>query len=284
MPEILAGKSVADSIYDKLSKKISKLSRLGIKPCIASVRVGNNASDISYENGISKTCEMLDVEHKKVLLDDKITTDKLIAQIKKLNKDKSVHGVLIFRPLPKNIDNNKVLESLSCDKDIDGVTISSLSGIFTDRNIGYPPCTAMACVECLKYYDIDLTGKRVCIIGRSLVVGKPLSMLMLKENATVTICHSKTNSLREITKQSDIVIACVGKTKLIDDTYLKTGQIVIDVGINVDNSGKLCGDVDTVSAASMGCSVSPVPGGIGAITRAVLMRNLVDAADRAVNS
>ena len=280
MAEILSGAAVAQKLDDELKGKIEKLKNSGIEPTLCVVRLGQKPEDLSYERGLLKKAEKLGIEVNKKLYDENITQEELASELRKIDADNNNHGILIFRPLPSHIDEKKVLELISPQKDADGVTDASMLGIYADTGVGNPPCTAEACMEILKHYDIRLQGKKTVVLGRSLVVGKPLSLMLLKENASGTICHSKSENLSEICKEADILIAAVGKAKLLDKEYVSEGQIVIDVGINMGEDGKLCGDVNFEEVESVVSKISPVPGGVGTVTATVLMSHVVAMAER----
>lgn len=280
MAEILSGAAVAQKLDDELKGKIEKLKNNGTEPTLCVVRLGQKPEDLSYERGLLKKAEKLGIEVNKKLYDENITQEELASELRKIDADNNNHGILIFRPLPSHIDEKKVLELISPQKDADGVTDASMLGIYADTGVGNPPCTAEACMEILKHYDIRLQGKKTVVLGRSLVVGKPLALMLLKENATVTICHSKSENLSKICKEADILIAAVGKAKLLDKEYVSEGQIVIDVGINMGEDGKLCGDVNFEEVESVVSKISPVPGGVGTVTATVLMSHVVAMAER----
>lgn len=280
MAEILSGAAVAQKLDDELKGKIEKLKNNGTEPTLCVVRLGQKPEDLSYERGLLKKAEKLGIEVNKKLYDENITQEELAGELRKIDADNNNHGILIFRPLPSHIDEKKVLELISPQKDADGVTDASMLGIYADTGVGNPPCTAEACMEILKHYDIRLQGKKTVVLGRSLVVGKPLALMLLKENATVTICHSKSENLSKICKEADILIAAVGKAKLLDKQYVSEGQIVIDVGINMGEDGKLCGDVNFEEVESVVSKISPVPGGVGTVTATVLMSHVVAMAER----
>ena len=244
------------------------------------IRVGEREDDLSYERGATKRCETLGVAYEKFLLPADVTQEELMATIDKVNKDDSIHGVLIFRPLPKHLDEAAVIKALSPEKDVDGITDGSMVGVFAGTKQGFPPCTPQACMEILDHYGIDCTGKKAVVVGRSLVVGKPAAMMLLKKNATVTICHTRTKDMPSVVKEADIVIVAAGRAGVVDDTYLRAGQTVIDVGINVNEEGKLCGDVAYAKAEPIVEAITPVPGGVGSVTTSVLVGHVVEAAMR----
>lgn len=291
MTVLLKGKPVADRITIETAEKAAKLRAQGVVPTLAIVRLGEDPGDLSYEKGAIKRAAEVGVEVRNVVLPRDAEQDELVAEIKKLNADGSIHGVLLFRPLPKHMDEKAVCEVLDPEKDIDGITSGSLAGIFMDSEVGYPPCTAAACMEILDHYGYDIKGKKVTVMGRSLVIGKPVAMMAMRKNATVTICHSRTSpkDFAAAGAGADIVIAAIGKARMIKEEMLGDGQVIIDVGINMDENGKLCGDVDfdkALVAEDGSCSegigaraaaITPVPGGVGSVTTAVLMKHVVEA-------
>ena len=212
--------------------------------------------------------------------DEKVSQEELLACIDRINRDDKIHGVLLLRPLPRHLDASVIENAVAAEKDVDCMTDLSISGVFSGRNIGYPPCTAQACIEILDHYGIDCTGKKAVVVGRSLVVGKPVSMMLLQKNATVTICHTRTKDLSSVTKEADILIVAAGRAGVIGAEHVREGQIVIDVGINTDENGKLCGDVKFSEAEKIAGYITPVPGGVGSVTTSVLVRHVVDAAMR----
>ena len=280
MAEILKGAPVAAALNARTAACVAQLKENGIMPSLAIVRVGLNEADESYIRGIMKRAGELGIEAKVSALAETASEEEVIALIESLNVDEKVHGVLMMRPLPKHIDEDKVRRTLKAEKDMDGITDIALGGVFSGNNIGYAPCTAQSCIEILDHYGYDLKGKKVCVIGRSLVIGKPVAMMALGKNATVTICHSRTENIAETVKNADVVIAAVGKAGFVTADMLREGQVVVDVGINVNAEGKLCGDVDTAAAENIVAAITPVPGGVGAVTTAVLMNHLVNAAGK----
>ncbi|MDO4545908.1 MAG: bifunctional 5,10-methylenetetrahydrofolate dehydrogenase/5,10-methenyltetrahydrofolate cyclohydrolase, partial [Bacillota bacterium] len=276
MVQLLKGKAVADSLTERTKEKVRQLAACGKTPTLAIVRLGENPGDISYEKGALKRAADTGIEVRRMIYDEAVSQEDLIAEIRKLNADASIDGVLMFRPLPAHIDEKKVCETLDPAKDVDGITSGSLAGVFTDSGEGFPPCTAEACMEMLEHYGVDLCGKKVTVFGRSLVIGKPVAMMAMKRNATVTTCHSRTRAedFKEAGRNADVVIAAIGRAKMIGEEMLGDGQIVLDVGINVDEDGKLCGDVDFDAVEPKAAMITPVPGGIGSVTTAVLMKHV----------
>ena len=278
MAKLLLGKEVTDALNEKLMERTAALKEQGIIPTLAIIRCGANPSDLSYEKGATKRAELVGVAVKKYELPEDVTKEALMATIDEINGDDSVHGVLMFRPLPKQFDDRTVRAALRPEKDIDGITDGSLAGVFTNTDLGYAPCTAQACLEILKYYNVPLSGKRAVVVGRSLVVGKPAAMMLDRENATVTLCNSRTRNLPEVCRQADIVVVAMGKMGAVGADCLREGQTVVDVGIHVNEEGKLCGDVQFSAAEPVVDAITPVPGGVGTVTTSVLVGHVVQAA------
>lgn len=275
--QIIKGKPVADKITEDLKKEVKNLNEMGINPKLAIVRVGERPDDLAYERGALKRCQNIGIETEVIELDENISQDEFIKAIHKLNEDDKVNGILTFRPLPKHLSEDEIKYEISPKKDIDCFNPINTAKIVENDKTGYPPCTPTAVIEILKHYGINLTGANIVVLGRSMVVGKPLSMLLLNENATVNICHSKTRNLPEIASQADILVAAVGRAKMVKKDYVKDGAIVIDVGVNVDDQGNLCGDVDMEDVLDKVSMITPVPGGVGAVTTSILATNIVKA-------
>lgn len=283
MAEILKGAPVTAALNEKMTAEVAELKTKGVVPALAILRVGERDDDLSYERGAMKRCETVGVEVKNVVLPADVESETFFRTLEELNKDPEVHGILMFRPLPKHIDGEKARQMLSPAKDIDGCTDGSLAGVFTNTKVGFAPCTAQAAIEILDYYGIDCTGKKAAVIGRSLVVGRPVSMMLMHKNATVTICHTKTVDMPSVTREADILIVCAGQMESIGAEYLREGQIVVDVGIGWnEEKGKLCGDVKFEEAESFVGAITPVPGGVGTVTTSVLVSHVVEAARRTI--
>ncbi|OSA76975.1 bifunctional 5,10-methylene-tetrahydrofolate dehydrogenase/5,10-methylene-tetrahydrofolate cyclohydrolase [Clostridium botulinum] len=280
MAKILYGNEVALKIKEDLNLRIGKLKEKNIIPKLAILRMGNKTDDIAYERSIIKSCEKLNIETKVEELNEDILEEDFLKLMESLNNEKETHGILVFRPYPKHLNENIINSSIALNKDVDCMHPLNLERIFEGDLNGFMPCTPEAVIEILKYYDIDLKGKNIVIINRSMVVGKPLSMMVLSHNATVTICHSKTIDLPSITKRADIVVTAIGKAKLIKEEYFNEDSIVIDVSINVDENGKLCGDVDFENVKEKVGAITPVPKGVGSVTTTLLLKHIVDAAER----
>ncbi|MFV0528582.1 MAG: bifunctional 5,10-methylenetetrahydrofolate dehydrogenase/5,10-methenyltetrahydrofolate cyclohydrolase [Lachnospiraceae bacterium] len=284
MAKQLLGKEVVAELNAAIREKAEELKLKSVQPTLAIIRVGERQDDISYERGATKRCETLGVDYKSYVLPEDVTQEKLLETIAEVNKDSKIHGVLMFRPLPAHLDEDTIVEALDSSKDIDGITSGSMVGVYAGRPQGFPPCTAQACIEILDHYGIDCTGKKAVVVGRSLVIGKPVAMMLLKKNATVTICHTRTSDMRAVVREAELVIVAAGRAGVIDDTYLSAGQTVIDVGINFTEEGKLCGDVDFAKAEPVVEALTPVPGGVGSVTTSVLVGHVVEAARRALDA
>ncbi|SDB15865.1 bifunctional 5,10-methylenetetrahydrofolate dehydrogenase/5,10-methenyltetrahydrofolate cyclohydrolase [Eubacterium oxidoreducens] len=279
MAILLKGAPVVQALNKKMERQVVKLAEQGVIPTLAILRVGERQDDLAYERGAVKRCESVGVAVKKVILPHDVPADEFYQTLEALNMDEGVHGILMFRPLPEQIDNEKARQMLRPSKDVDGCTDGSLSGVFTNSQIGFAPCTAQAALEILDYYGVLLEGKKVAVLGRSLVVGRPVSMMLLHKNATVAIAHSKSIDVPETTKNADIVIVGIGRMESIGQEYFAKGQIVIDVGIGWnEKKEKLCGDVMFDEVNPIVSAITPVPGGVGAVTTAVLVSHVVEAA------
>ncbi len=281
MAQILKGAEVVAALNAKMSAEVAALRAAGVTPTLAILRVGERADDISYERGAMKRCDTVGVAVRNVILPADVDQTTLMEKIDGLNHDATVHGVLIFRPLPKHLDGEAVRRALAPEKDVDGITDGSLAGVFTGSNEGFAPCTAQAAMEILDHFHIDPKGKRAVVIGRSLVVGKPVSMMLMAKNATVTVCHTKTVDMPSVTRQAEILVVCAGAMESVGANCLSAGQTVIDVGINWNEAkGKLCGDVCFDEAEPVVAAITPVPGGVGTVTTSVLVSHVVEAAKR----
>ncbi len=283
MAELLKGAPVAGAITRRNVQAVEELKNRGIEPTLAIIRLGEKPGDLSYEKGAMKRADKTGVKVKQFVFPEDMTEKSLISEIKKINADDSIHGVLMFRPLPTHIDEKAVCETLAPEKDMDGITSGSMAGVFMDTEIGYPPCTAEAVMEILDHYDVQLKGSKVTVFGRSLVIGKPVAMMLMKRHATITVCHSRTaiDDFRDAGHNADVVVSALGRAKMIGSEILGSGQTVIDVGINVDEEGNLCGDVNFDEVEPEAAAITPVPGGVGSVTTAVLMKHVIQAVGRA---
>lgn len=281
MAIIMRGIEVANALKEKFLHEVEILNKKGITPGLRIIRLGARPNDISYERGAVKRCESVGIKPSVLELPEDISQNELIDYIKKTNEDVSIHGILLFRPLPSQIDENIIKHAIAPEKDVDCLSPINIAKVFEGDESGFAPCTPEAVMEVLDYYKVPITSKKAVIVGRSLVVGKPLSMLLLKKNATVTICHSRTENLPQVCRDAQILIAAVGKSEMIKSDFISEGCTVIDVGINVDESGNLHGDVDYQEAVKLAGLITPVPGGIGTVTSSVLAKHVIKAAKTA---
>lgn len=271
----LRGKKVSDGIKEYVSKELETLSFV---PKLAIVRVGENPDDMSYERGATKKLKSFGLDVASYVFPQDISDEAFKKAFKDINEDDEVTGILLLRPLPRSINEKDIENMIDPKKDLDGISPINIAKVFAGDTTGFSPCTAEAVIEVLKAYDIELTGKRVTVVGRSMVVGKPVSMLLLKENATVTMTHTRTVDLKKTCSDAEIVIAAAGCAKMLNSDYCGQDAVMIDVGINVDENGKLCGDVDYATLDGKASAATPVPGGVGTVTTAVLAKHLIQAA------
>lgn len=271
----LRGKKVADGIKEYVSKELETLSFV---PKLAIVRVGENPDDMSYERSATKKLKSFGLDVASYVFSQDISDEDFKKAFKDINEDDEVTGILLLRPLPRTINEKDIENMIDPKKDLDGISPINIAKVFAGDTTGFSPCTAEAVIEVLKAYDIELTGKRVTVVGRSMVVGKPVSMLLLKENATVTMTHTRTVDLKKTCSDAEIVIAAAGRAKMLNSDYCGQDAVMIDVGINVDENGKLCGDVDYATLDGKASAATPVPGGVGTVTTAVLAKHLIQAA------
>lgn len=279
MATIFKGAEVNADLNARIIKDVEDLKARGISPKLGIVRVGERPDDLSYERGASKRAETLGVEVEKFVLPVDVSQAELLGLIGEINKNSSIHGVLLFRPLPKHLDEDVICNALAPEKDIDGITDLSNAGVFTGKALGFAPCTPAACMEILDHYGIDCKGKKTVVVGRSLVVGKPAAMMLIKKHATVTVCHTRTVDMPAVCREADILIVAAGKAGVVNADYVRPGQVVIDVGINWnEEKQKLCGDVDFDAVEPIVEAITPVPGGVGTVTTSVLISHVVEAA------
>ena len=272
MAKIIDGKQISLDIKNELKKKVAKYKEQGIEMTLAVVKVGNDPASAVYVRNKEKACEYVGINSKTLALPEETTEEELLNVVKELNEDKNVNGILVQLPLPKHIDESKVLLTIDSTKDVDGFHPVNVGKMVIGEDT-FLPCTPAGIIEMIKRTDIDIEGKECVVIGRSNIVGKPMAMLMLKENATVTIAHSRTKDLKEVTKRADIIVAAIGKAKFVTADYVKEGAVVIDVGMDRDENGKLCGDVDFESVSKVASAITPVPGGVGPMTVTMLLVN-----------
>lgn len=282
MAEVLKGAPVAAALTEKLQKEVEELREKGIDPTLAILRVGERPDDLAYERGAMKRSEKVGITVRNVVLPEDVSQEDFDKALIGLNEDNGVHGILMFRPLPKHLDSEKARNMLASEKDVDGCTDGSLAGVFTNTKSGFPPCTAQAAMEILHYYGIDPKGKKAAVIGRSLVIGRPVGMMLMHENATVVNCHTRTIDVPSITKQADILIAAAGVLRSVRPEFTNPDQVVIDVGVNWDEEKNgIAGDVDFEAVEPVVKAITPVPGGVGTVTSTVLVSHVVEAAKRA---
>ena len=272
MAKIIDGKQISLDIKNELKEKVAKYKEQGIEITLAVVKVGNDPASAVYVRNKEKAGEYVGINSKTLALPEETTEEELLNVVKKLNEDKNVNGILVQLPLPKHIDESKVLLTIDSTKDVDGFHPVNVGKMVIGEDT-FLPCTPAGIIEMIKRTDIDIEGKECVVIGRSNIVGKPMAMLMLKENATVTIAHSRTKDLKEVTKRADIIVAAIGKAKFVTADYVKEGAVVIDVGMDRDENGKLCGDVDFESVSKVASAITPVPGGVGPMTVTMLLVN-----------
>ena len=278
MAMLLRGADTARVLTERMKGEAAALSARGIVPTLAILRVGEREDDLSYERGAMKRCEQVGIAVRRFLLPSGVTQEKLLETVDSINADPEIDGCLIFRPLPGHLDDGQVRARLLPAKDVDGITDGSMSAVYSGSGRGFSPCTAQACVEILKNSGISLSGKRVTVVGRSLVIGRPAAMLLLAEHATVTICHTRTQNLPAICREAEILIAAAGKAGVIGRESAAPGQIVLDVGIHMGEDGRLCGDVRFDEVEPVVKAITPVPGGVGAVTTSVLAGHVIEAA------
>lgn len=279
MAQIISGKELAARIKQRVSGQVEELKAGGVTPCLAVVLVGDDPASAVYVRGKESDCRECGIESRMLRLPAETTQAQLLEQLEKLAADKSVHGILVQLPLPAQIDEQAVIAAIPPEKDVDGFSPVNVGRMMIGEEC-FLPCTPAGCIEMLKSTGVPIAGKRAVVLGRSNIVGKPAAMLLLRENATVTICHSKTENLAAVCAGADILVAAIGKPKFVTGDMVKPGAVVIDVGINRDENGKLCGDVDFAAAEAKASFITPVPGGVGLMTRAMLLVNTIQAARR----
>ncbi len=276
MYKLIDGKVISKQIKDELKEKVAGLKAEGVEICLAVIQVGNDPASSVYVGNKKKACEYIGIGSLSYELPEETTEEELLALIEKLNSDDKVNGILVQLPLPKHIDEDKVIKTISPKKDVDGFHPMSVGAL----SIGHPglvSCTPAGVIQLIKRSGIEIEGKECVVLGRSNIVGKPMSMLLLRENGTVTVCHSRTKNLKEVCRRADILVVAIGKPEMIDASYIKEGATVIDVGIHRNENNKLCGDVDFESAKEVAGAITPVPGGVGPMTIAMLMSNCVES-------
>ena len=289
MAELMMGKAVADALSDELKTRVQTLGEKGITPTLAIFRVGENPGDLSYEKGAMKRAEALGVAVRNIILPEDAAPEELLDVIDRVNADDSIHGVLLFRPLPKRLKahEQEICNRLHPGKDVDGMTDLSAAGVYTGQPLGFPPCTAAACMEILDHYGVETAGKKAVVLGRSLVIGRPAAMMLLGRNATVTMVHTKTQNPRAHILDADILICAAGAKDLVTQDMVRAGQIILDVSMNWDpekvtakGKGGMVGDCAFAQVEPIVDAITPVPGGVGAVTNTVLMKHVILAAER----
>ena len=279
---IIDGKQIAGQVTEKVKERVDTLISKGVTPGLAVILVGSNPASQTYVKNKTKTCERLGMYSVMIELEETISEEELLKNVEKLNADEKIHGILVQLPLPKQIDEDRVIAAISPLKDVDGFHPVSVGKMMIGQET-FLPCTPFGVMKLLEYSNVDVAGKHAVIIGRSNIVGKPMGQLLLQKDATVTYCHSRTKNLHNFTKQADILVVATGRPKMIDASYIKEGAVVIDVGINRDENNKLCGDVDFTSAQEVASKITPVPGGVGPMTIAMLMENTCLAAEKTLS-
>ena len=278
MATIMKGPDVAAGMREVLEKEHAALKSKGVDPKLGIVRVGARPDDLAYERGALKRFEGLDIATQVFEFPEDVDRKAFAEEFAKIDAARDVHGILLFRPLPKHLDEESIKKTINPLKDVDGMSPFSVAKVFSGEEDGFAPCTPSAVMEMLAHYGVELSGKNVAVVGRSMVVGRPLAMLMLKRNATVTLCHTKTKNMETICRNADVVVAAAGKARMLTPAYVSEKSIVVDVGINMDENGKLCGDVDYDAVSSVVSMISPVPGGVGAVTTSILAKHVLTAA------
>ncbi len=276
---LMKGAEVNAAMKERMVNRVDALKKKGVQPVINIVRIGNRSDDLAYERGARKRMESVGVEMKITELPEDISQADFVKAFRKVNEDKTVYGIMLFRPLPKHLDESEIASIINPIKDVDCMSPVNIAKVFMGDEGVFAPCTAKAVMEMLVHYEVDLSGKNVAIVGRSMVIGKPLAMLMLKKNATVTVCHTRTVDLAEKCRRADVVVAAAGRAGMITGDMISRGTVVVDVGININEEGKLCGDVEFESVEPQASYISPVPGGVGGVTSSVLASHVIKAAE-----
>lgn len=278
MYQIIDGKKISQEIKDELKEKVSALAAAGTQICLAVIQVGSDPASSVYVGNKKKACAYIGIESQAYELPEETTQEELLALVRRLNEDDKVNGILVQLPLPAQIDEEQVIQTIAPEKDVDGFHEKNVGALCVGSK-GYVSCTPLGIIQLLKRSGVEIAGKRCVVLGRSNIVGKPMALLLLRENGTVTVCHSRTVDVKEITRQADILVVAIGKPKFVDETYIKEGAVVIDVGIHRDENNKLCGDVDFERVAPHTSAITPVPGGVGPMTIAMLMHNCVSSVE-----
>ncbi len=272
----LGGKEVSDEIVQNLKPAVDALKASGVTPLLGVLRVGEREDDLAYERGLLKKFRAAEADVRVNTLPADCTQEQLDRLFDEMNEDDGIHGILVFRPLPSHLSDEHMIAAIDPGKDSDFMDIRNMSGVLSGKRDSAAPCTAEAVISLLRHYGIELRGRKAVVLGRSLVIGKPAALLLITENATVTVCHTKTEDIRKECRAADIVVACCGVAKMVTADYVREGQTVVDVGMNVDSDGKLCGDVDYDGVAPIVDAITPVPGGVGSVTTSILLKHVVD--------
>ena len=281
MARLLKGKIVADTLMERNRKTVEELKKKGLCPTLAVFRIGEKDSDLSYEKGINKKAEEAGINLVKYVFNEDVSTEEFYSKLTQANNNSNIHGILIFRPLPERFNDDELRNMIYPTKDVDGCNDMSLAGIFINKDLGFASCTAQSVIEILNYYEIDPKGKNVVVLGRSLVIGKPVSMMLTNLNATVTICHSRTKNIEDIASKADILICATGQMESVNKNYVNDNQTVIDVGISWNEAKqKLCGDVLFEEVEPIVKDITPVPGGVGSLTSCILISHVIESCRR----
>ena len=281
MAQLFSGKETAADLQESLRGRVAALAARGVVPTLAVLRIGENDADESYLCRIAKVCEAVGVALRRAVLPADAAQADAEAQLSAWNADPSVHGILLFRPVPRQLDEAALCRLVAPEKDVDGMSPASAAALYLGDGTGFAPCTAAACMEILRHYEVPMQGRRAVVIGRSAVVGRPLALLLLEQNATVTVCHSRSEALAAVCREADVLIAAAGKQRLVTADFVKPGAVVLDVGIHWDaQANRLRGDVDFDAVSGVAGAITPVPGGVGAVTATILAAHTVEAAER----
>ena len=272
----LGGKEVSDEIVQNLKPAVDALKASGVTPLLGVLRVGEREDDLAYERGLLKKFRAAEADVRVNTLPADCTQEQLDRLFDEMNEDDGIHGILVFRPLPNHLSDEHMIAAIDPGKDSDFMDIRNMSGVLSGKRDSAAPCTAEAVICLLRHYGIELRGRKAVVLGRSLVIGKPAALMLITENATVTVCHTKTEDIRKECRAADIVVACCGVAKMVTADYVREGQTVVDVGMNVDSDAKLCGDVDYDGVAPIVDAITPVPGGVGSVTTSILLKHVVD--------
>lgn len=280
MAKLLKGAPVAAAITENLIRRAQALRSEGVLPKLAMLRIGERTDDVAYERAAARRCESVGIQTERTVLPADCTEQDVISALRRINSDDTIHGCLMFRPLPKHLNERRICEALSPSKDVDGMTFASLTTVFTRSGEGFAPCTAQSVVELLDHYGVEIEGTRTAVIGRSLVIGRPVAMLLLARNATLTMCHTRTKDLPAVCSEAELLVVASGHAGAVTKDYVNHNQVVIDVGINAAPDGGVCGDVRFDEVEPIVKAISPVPSGVGAVTTAVLCKHVIEAAEK----